>query len=53
MDVGPLASPVGAHGHTPGGEALMVLSVDDAVPPAAVEEIRRTMDIFGITSVML
>ncbi|MGH2514958.1 MAG: ACT domain-containing protein, partial [Ktedonobacterales bacterium] len=53
MDVGPLASPVGAHGHTPASEALMVLSVDDAVPSAAIEEIRRSADIFGITSVVL
>ena len=53
MDVGPLASPVGSRGHTPASEALMVLSVDDVVPPAAIEEIRRTTDIFGITSVLL
>ena len=53
MDVGPLASPTGGYSHTPGGEALMVLSVDDAVPEAAIEEIRRATDVFTITSVVL
>lgn len=64
MDVGPVAvsGPDGARAHpTLGGprqaehpgEALMVLSVDDAVPPEAIERIRTTTDIFGITSVVL
>ena len=54
MDVGPVAAQLtGALGHQTGGEALMVLSLDDAVPPEAIERIRRTADIFAITSVVL
>ncbi len=57
MDVGPAAPVSGQaaqHGErAPGGEALMILSLDDAVPPAAVERIRATPDISSITSVVL
>ena len=54
MDVGPIvgADPSG-HTASPGGEALMVLSVDDEVPEVAIEQIRKTADIFNITSVQL
>jgi D-3-phosphoglycerate dehydrogenase len=52
MDVGPLAP--SRHGQASGGgEALMVLSLDDAVPLEAVERIRRTKHIFSITGVVL
>lgn len=50
MDVGPLAS---SGGRVPGGEALMVLSVDDEVPAPALEEISQTGDIFGVRTVLL
>ncbi|HEX8036976.1 MAG TPA: phosphoglycerate dehydrogenase [Ktedonobacterales bacterium] len=53
MDVGPVAREVSGHGHAPGGEALMVLSLDDGVPDEAIEQIRHTTDIFGITLVVL
>ena len=52
MDVGPVAGP-GGKSVSSGGEALMVLSVDDVVPDAAIERIRLTEDIFSITSVRL
>jgi D-3-phosphoglycerate dehydrogenase len=54
MDVGPV---VGAshsgRAASAGGEALMVLSVDDEIPEEAIEQIRQTADIFNITSVQL
>lgn len=57
MDVGPVAVAVAGPGapaaRASKGEALMVLSVDDAVPPEAIERIRGTTDIFGLTSVIL
>ena len=54
MDVGPVAAQLtGGRGHQAGGEALMVLSLDDAVPPDAIKRIRRTQDISAITSVVL
>ncbi|MGO8947072.1 MAG: phosphoglycerate dehydrogenase [Ktedonobacterales bacterium] len=52
MDVGPIAG-VSGRGKSSGGEALMVLSVDDTIPEAAIEQIRLTHDIFNITSVRL
>ena len=52
MDVGPIAGSAG-RSVSAGGEALMVLSVDDAVPEAAIEQIQLTNDIFNITSVRL
>jgi D-3-phosphoglycerate dehydrogenase len=52
MDVGPIAGPSGRV-RAAGGEALMVLSVDDAVPDKAIEQIRQTTHIFNITSVQL
>lgn len=54
MDVGPMAGTGTGDVHdrrAPGGEALMILSLDDAVPPEAIERIRATPDIAGITSV--
>ncbi|HEU5439740.1 MAG TPA: phosphoglycerate dehydrogenase [Ktedonobacterales bacterium] len=54
MDVGPVAGGGSADVHgrrAPGGEALMILSLDDAIPPEAIERIRATPDIAGITSV--
>lgn len=53
MDVGPVAREIAGHEHAQGGEALMVLSLDDAVSDEAIEQIRHTHDIFGITSVVL
>jgi len=54
MDVGPVAAQLaGGRGYQAGGEALMVLSLDEAVPPEAIERIRHTEDIFAITSVVL
>jgi D-3-phosphoglycerate dehydrogenase len=54
MDVGPVAP----HGEakrpaTNGGEALMVLSLDDAVPDDALERIRHADGIAGVESVTL
>jgi D-3-phosphoglycerate dehydrogenase / 2-oxoglutarate reductase len=53
MDVGPIIGPTSGGAKSPGGEALMVLSVDDAIPESAIEQIRQTKDIFNITSVRL
>jgi D-3-phosphoglycerate dehydrogenase len=53
MDVGPVAPLGGGRARTTGGEALMILSVDDAVPERAIEQIRATQSIFGITHVVL
>ncbi len=53
MDVGPVASSSAGRGRPAGGEALMVLSVDDVVPQEAIEQIRHTENIFSITSVVL
>ncbi len=52
MDVGPI-SPSGARSRTPGGEALMALSLDGAVPEAALEAIRQSKDILSVQSVTL
>lgn len=48
MDVGPLLTGAG-----PSGEALMVLNLDRAVPPAAIEQITATEAIFGVIAVHL
>jgi D-3-phosphoglycerate dehydrogenase len=53
MDVGPVAPLNGGRERATGGEALMILSVDEAVPESAVERIRATESIFSITSVLL
>jgi D-3-phosphoglycerate dehydrogenase len=53
MDVGPLAGSGADRIHGPRGVALMVLSLDDAVPPEALERIRAAADIAGVTSVRL
>ena len=57
MDVGPAPAVSGQaaqHGERAlGGEALMILSLDDAVPPEAIEHIRTTPAIASITSVVL
>jgi D-3-phosphoglycerate dehydrogenase len=53
MDVGPVAgamagaaaSATSARGRQHGGEALMILSLDNPVPPAALERIRALADI--------
>jgi D-3-phosphoglycerate dehydrogenase len=50
MDVGPER----VNGERrPGGEALMILSVDDEIPQWALDQIRATPDIFGLTMVRL
>jgi len=57
MDVGPVALPGGGGksrgAGSAGGEALMVLLLDDAVPEPALEHIRATEGIFGVESVVL
>ncbi len=53
MDVGPVAGVPGARDRHAGGEALMILSVDEAIPERALEQIRGTADIFAMTSVLL
>ncbi|PWT71437.1 MAG: phosphoglycerate dehydrogenase [Chloroflexi bacterium] len=53
MDVGPIIEPTSGRAKSSGGEALMVLSVDDAIPESAIKQIRQTQDIFNITSVRL
>jgi D-3-phosphoglycerate dehydrogenase len=54
MDVGPIA-PHGAAKRpaTNGGEALMILSLDDAVPAETLERIRQADGIGGVESVTL
>ncbi len=54
MDVGPVAAGM-APGRTrqPGGEALMALSLDDAVPEDAVARIRATEGIMDVRSVRI
>ncbi len=53
MDVGPVASGIAGRARHPGGEALMVLSLDNHVPAAALERIREMPDITGTTVIML
>ncbi|HZC77165.1 MAG TPA: phosphoglycerate dehydrogenase [Ktedonobacterales bacterium] len=53
MDVGPVAGVPGARDRHAGGEALMILSVDEAIPERALEQIRGTADISAMTSVLL
>jgi D-3-phosphoglycerate dehydrogenase len=54
MDVGPVAPPGAAkRPATNGGEALMILSLDDAVPADALERIRQADGIAGVESVTL
>jgi D-3-phosphoglycerate dehydrogenase len=54
MDVGPVASPGAAkRPATNGGEALMILSLDDPVPVDALERIRLADGIAGVESVTL
>jgi D-3-phosphoglycerate dehydrogenase len=49
MDVGPVAG----MNENQGGEALMVLALDAAVPDDALERIRQSPGIFDLTSVVL
>ncbi len=51
MDVGPLGTDRDAR--RPRGQALMVLSLDDAVPTWALDQIRETPDIADLTMVKL
>jgi D-3-phosphoglycerate dehydrogenase len=53
MDVGPVAQPGGVKSRATGGEALMVLALDDTVPDAALERIRATEGISDVASVVL
>src|SRR5579884_123510 len=53
MDVGPVAVPGVGRNRVSGGEALMVLLLDDKVPDAALERIHATEGIFGVASVVL
>lgn len=54
MDVGPIAlSDATGRARQPGGEALMALSLDDAVPEAALEKIRHADGIMDVRSVDL
>ncbi len=51
MDVGPLGTDRDAR--RPRGQALMVLSLDDAVPAWALDQVRETQDISDLTMVKL
>ncbi len=51
MNVGPLSTDRAAH--RPRGEALMILSLDDAVPGWALDQIRATEDIADLTMAKL
>jgi D-3-phosphoglycerate dehydrogenase len=53
MDVGPVALPGGGKRRANGGEALMILSLDDRVPDDTLERIRLTDGIAGVESVTL
>lgn len=53
MDVGPVAGGIAGRERHPGGEALMVLSLDNPVPADALERIRQMPDITGTTIIML
>ncbi|HLY29885.1 MAG TPA: phosphoglycerate dehydrogenase, partial [Ktedonobacterales bacterium] len=52
MDVGPISAS-GARSRTPGGEALMALSLDGEVPDEALDAIRQSTDILSVQSVQL
>ena len=51
MDVGPQGTE--RHAQRPRGQALMVLSLDDAVPSWALDQIRESQDIFDLTMAKL
>jgi D-3-phosphoglycerate dehydrogenase len=53
MDVGPVASGIADRGRHSGGEALMVLSLDNVVPTEALERIRQMPDITGTAVITL
>jgi D-3-phosphoglycerate dehydrogenase len=53
MDVGPVSSGIADRGRQPGGEALMVLSLDNPVPAATLELIRQMPDITGTQAITL
>jgi D-3-phosphoglycerate dehydrogenase / 2-oxoglutarate reductase len=53
MDVGPVASAIAGRERRPGGEALMVLSLDNPVPAEALARIRQMPDITGTTVITL
>ncbi len=53
MDVGPVATGIADRERHPGGEALMVLSLDSPVPPEALERIRQMPDITGTAVITL
>jgi D-3-phosphoglycerate dehydrogenase len=54
MDVGPVAlGDATGRARQPGGEALMALSLDDAVPEAALDKIRHADGIMDVRSVEL
>jgi D-3-phosphoglycerate dehydrogenase len=53
MDVGPVTSGITERGRQPGGEALMVLSLDNPVPAATLELIRQMPDITGTQAITL
>lgn len=45
MDVGPVAAVMAGRSRQPGGEALMILSLDNPVPPETLERIQALTDI--------
>jgi D-3-phosphoglycerate dehydrogenase / 2-oxoglutarate reductase len=53
MDVGPVSSGFADRGRQPGGEALMILSLDNPVPAATLELIRQMPDITGTEVITL
>ncbi len=53
MDVGPVATGFADRERHPGGEALMVLSLDNPVPPETLERIRQMPDITSTQAITL
>ncbi|HEV2237217.1 MAG TPA: NAD(P)-dependent oxidoreductase, partial [Ktedonobacterales bacterium] len=53
MDVGPISGGIAQRGRQPGGAALMILSLDNPVPPATLELIRQMPDITSTQAITL
>jgi D-3-phosphoglycerate dehydrogenase len=53
MDVGPVATGFADRERHPGGDALMVLSLDNPVPPETLERIRQMPDITSTQAITL
>jgi D-3-phosphoglycerate dehydrogenase len=53
MDVGPVAAGMAGRERNPGGEALMILSLDDPVPSETLERLRALPDLSQVTVIAL